>query len=106
MVRATPRQARAIPPLRNGDRLTRPEFERRYDAMPELKKAELIDGIVYIPSPDFYLPGGNPPEMPSPVSYSQHARALHVWVRHNPHDWNQPRMSSPCTDFSARSIAA
>jgi Uma2 family endonuclease len=41
----------AIPPLENGDRLTRAEFERRYDAMPELKKAELIDGEVYIPSP-------------------------------------------------------
>ena len=41
----------AIPPLENGDRLTRAEFERRYDAMPGLKKAELIEGEVYIPSP-------------------------------------------------------
>jgi Uma2 family endonuclease len=40
-----------IPPLENGDRLTRPEFERRYDAMPGLKKAELIEGVVYMPSP-------------------------------------------------------
>ena len=40
-----------IPPLENGDRLTRPEFERRYDAMPDLKKAELIEGEVYMPSP-------------------------------------------------------
>ncbi|MGE0682304.1 MAG: Uma2 family endonuclease [Candidatus Binatia bacterium] len=39
------------PPLENGDRLTRPEFERRYEAMPELKKAELIEGVVYMPSP-------------------------------------------------------
>lgn len=37
-----------IPPLENGDRLTRYEFERRYNAMPDLKKAELIEGIVYI----------------------------------------------------------
>ena len=29
-----------VPPLENGDRLTRPEFERRYEAMPHLKKAE------------------------------------------------------------------
>lgn len=36
------------PPLQNGDRLTRPEFERRYEAMPELKKAELIEGRVYL----------------------------------------------------------
>jgi Uma2 family endonuclease len=35
----------------NGDRLTREEFERRYDAMPDLKKAELINGIVYVGSP-------------------------------------------------------
>jgi Uma2 family endonuclease len=40
-----------IPPLQNGDRLTAEEFERRYDAMPELKKAELINGVVYMPSP-------------------------------------------------------
>jgi Uma2 family endonuclease len=41
----------AIPPLENGDRLTRAEFERRYDAMPNLKKVELIEGEVYMPSP-------------------------------------------------------
>lgn len=43
--------ARKIPPLENGERLTRPEFERRYQAMPHLKKAELIEGVVYMPSP-------------------------------------------------------
>ena len=37
--------------LENGDRLTRPEFERRYQAMPQLNKAELIEGVVYVPSP-------------------------------------------------------
>ncbi len=40
-----------IPPLENGDKLTRHEFERRYQAMPNLKKAELIEGIVYVASP-------------------------------------------------------
>lgn len=40
-----------IPPLRNGDRLTAAEFERRHQAMPHLKKAELIEGVVYVPSP-------------------------------------------------------
>src|SRR5437868_3248080 len=39
------------PPLENGDRLTRDEFERRYAAMPGLKKAELIEGVVHMPSP-------------------------------------------------------
>lgn len=36
-----------IPILENGDKLTRAEFEWRYQAMPNLKKAELIEGIVY-----------------------------------------------------------
>jgi Uma2 family endonuclease len=40
-----------VPRLENGDHLTRDEFERRYDAMPNLKKAELIKGVVYMPSP-------------------------------------------------------
>jgi hypothetical protein len=39
------------PPLRDGDRLTRDEFLRRWDAMPDLKRAELIDGVVSMPSP-------------------------------------------------------
>jgi hypothetical protein len=37
--------------LENDDRLTRAAFERRYAAMPHLKKAELIKGVVYVPSP-------------------------------------------------------
>jgi Uma2 family endonuclease len=41
----------AIPPLEGGDHLTRDEFMRRYEAMPDLKKAELIEGVVYVPSP-------------------------------------------------------
>jgi hypothetical protein len=51
--RATPPAPRPkpIPRLENGDRLTRTEFERRYDAMPEVKKAELIEGVVYMGSP-------------------------------------------------------
>lgn len=40
-----------VPELRAGDRLTRAEFERRYAAMPHIKKAELIEGVVYMPSP-------------------------------------------------------
>src|SRR5262245_58051735 len=40
-----------VPPLEPGDRLTREEFERRYEATPGLKKAELIEGVVYIPAP-------------------------------------------------------
>lgn len=43
--------AAAVPRLESGDRLTRAEFERRYEAMPNVKKAELIEGVVYMPSP-------------------------------------------------------
>lgn len=47
-------------PLENGDRLTRAEFERRYDAMPEVKKAELIHGVVYMGSPVRFGKHGEP----------------------------------------------
>jgi len=38
------------PPLESGDRLTAREFERRYEAMPHIKKAELIEGVVHMSS--------------------------------------------------------
>lgn len=38
-----------LPILASGDRLTREEFERRYAATPHLRKAELIEGVVYVP---------------------------------------------------------
>jgi len=37
-----------IPPLENGDRLSRREFYRHWGAMPQLKFAEQIDGEVYM----------------------------------------------------------
>lgn len=42
-------QSIRIPPLESGDRLSRHEFEHRYQAMPV--KAELIEGVVCIASP-------------------------------------------------------
>lgn len=42
---------RRVPPLDSGDRLTQAEFERRYHLHPEIKKAELIEGVVYVASP-------------------------------------------------------
>ena len=39
------------PPLCEGEQLPRGEFMRRWEAMPDLKFAELIDGIVHMPSP-------------------------------------------------------
>jgi Uma2 family endonuclease len=55
-----PAETPMVPPLENGDRLTRPEFERRYEAMPHLKKAELIEGVVYVGSPVRYTQHGKP----------------------------------------------
>ena len=52
------RPAPSIPPLEAGARLTRSEFERRYHAMPHVKKAELIEGVVYMPSPVRYTVHG------------------------------------------------
>lgn len=40
-----------VPRREPGDRLNRFEFERRYHAMPDCKKAELVEGVVYMPSP-------------------------------------------------------
>ncbi len=41
----------AILPLENGDRLRSEEFLRRWEAMPDLKKAELVQNLVLMPSP-------------------------------------------------------
>lgn len=63
-----------IPPLRTGDHLSRAEFHRRYEAMGEGVRAELIEGVVYI---------WGSASMASPVSIDRHgAPHLHVvtWV--------------------------
>jgi Uma2 family endonuclease len=48
------------PPLNSGDHLSRAEFERRYEAHPEIKKAELIEGIVYVATPVHAQSHGRP----------------------------------------------
>lgn len=57
-----------VPPLENGDRLTRTEFERRYSAMPKHVRAELVEGVVFMASPVRFDAHGE-----------QHAEVLH-WV--------------------------
>jgi Uma2 family endonuclease len=52
------------PPLNPGDTLSRAEFEQRYQAHPEIKIAELIEGVVY---------------MPSPIRFGEHAEP-HLWL--------------------------
>ncbi|MFN6560619.1 MAG: Uma2 family endonuclease [Nostoc sp. ChiSLP01] len=51
MVLHQPPDSIPVPALASGDRLTRAEFERRYQATPEKFKAELIEGVVYVASP-------------------------------------------------------
>jgi len=46
--------------LNPGDRLSRAEFERRYEAHPEITKAELIEGVVYMPTPTHFEGHGEP----------------------------------------------
>ncbi len=48
-------------PLQNGDNLTRDDFERRYDVTPDGLKAELIDGVVYMPPAGSSGGHGRPP---------------------------------------------
>lgn len=45
------RQQTMLPPLVHGERLDQKTFHARYEAMPEGTRAELIGGIVYMPSP-------------------------------------------------------
>jgi Uma2 family endonuclease len=51
MSTATPSGRASAPALTEGDCLDQPEFHRRYEAMPPGIKAELVDGIVHMPSP-------------------------------------------------------
>jgi hypothetical protein len=53
-------RAEPIPPLEDGQRLSRAEFERRYEAMPAHVKAELIQGVVYMASPLGHVDHGQP----------------------------------------------
>jgi Uma2 family endonuclease len=48
-----------VPKLHDGERLSREEFERRYEAMPNVK-AELLDGVVYVMSSPVSVDHGNP----------------------------------------------
>ena len=58
----------ALLPLEQGDHLSRDEFERRYLAMPQIQKAELIEGVVHMASPVRWDKHGH-----------QHARLIH-WL--------------------------
>ncbi len=51
MTAAKPSGTATLPPLENGDHLDQQTFHARYQAMPEDCRAELIGGIVFMPSP-------------------------------------------------------
>lgn len=53
-------QSQHMPQLTNGDRLTRDEFEFRYRGLPRAKKAELLEGAVFMPSPVRIAAHGQP----------------------------------------------
>ena len=42
---------KTLPPLKAGQRLDQPTFHQRYEAMPPETRAELVGGVVYMPSP-------------------------------------------------------
>lgn len=51
--------SRTAPPLQSGDRLGVAEFHQRYAQHPSIKKAELVEGVVYVSSP-VYATHGEP----------------------------------------------
>ena len=55
-----------LPYLANGDVMSREEFHRRYSQCEGLERAELIEGVVY---------------MPSPVSIRRHSRQQKLFIR-------------------------
>ena len=88
------------PPLRDGDCLTSAEFMRRWEAMPGLKHAELIDGIVYMPSPV---------SLKHSTSHGQLAGWLGYYAAHTPGciigvegTWVMGRDDSPSPDIDLR----
>jgi Uma2 family endonuclease len=84
-----------VQPLESGDSLGAIEFLRRYEAMPGVKKAELVEGTVYMPSP-VRLAHGAPDTLIQTWLGSYAARtpgtqaAANVTVRLDPENVPQP----------------
>ena len=92
---ATPAR-RPVPSLENGDHLSAREFLRRYEAMPEVKKAELIQGIVHMASPVRLDLHGKPDALIQgwlcvyAASHPEATHAINVTVRLDSDDVAQP----------------
>ena len=83
-VAPVPNPVLSTPPLENGDKLTRVEFEQRYEAMPQVKKAELIEGTVYIASPLHAKAHGKPHARMMGWLIAYEAATPHVETLDNP----------------------
>ncbi len=77
--------AMSTPPLEAGDHLSRDEFERRYHLMPGTKKAELLEGVVYLPSRVRWDQHGR-----------QHAQMIH-WLVSNEDETNSVQAGDNAT---------
>lgn len=55
--------------LHSGDRMSRDEFLRRWERIPDIKRAELIDGVVYLASPVSEL-------------HSDYEQLFNLWLSH------------------------
>ena len=60
------------PEFHNGDRMSREEFLQRWEQIPDLKNAELIEGVVYLSSP-------------VSRSHGSYDSLLHGWLHHYAH---------------------
>jgi len=84
------------PDLSNGDHLTSSVFLARYEAMPQVKKAELIQNVVYMASPVSAVHHGEPDNILQGLLfyYAQSVRntiaATNATVRLGPDDVIQP----------------
>jgi Uma2 family endonuclease len=65
--------------LESGDHLTRAEFHRRYCARPDIRRAELVEGVVYVAPPVRFQAHGEPHGVV--VFWLNCYRALHPELR-------------------------
>lgn len=95
-LRRRPKTESKIPNLESGDRLSAAEFLHRYEAMPEVKKAELIHGTVFMGSPVRFTQHAQPDSLLQAwiVTYAAHTPGLmtagNVTLRLSPEDVPQP----------------
>ena len=66
------------PALENGAVMTREEFHREYEKCPELHRVELIEGVVYLPSPIKVIEHADPQGLVSDWLGAYAARREHI----------------------------